>query len=122
MRAAGHSFSPGTQQCYCGSAGGRELADLFLHVGSCWLLTEATDASGAVMNEWSLLLRSANRQQLTGMAGRDRTERMTILSAVVLSRHLTGTVTPTVTSRVSSTHRKTSIMKPSKTAMGGAEF
>lgn len=34
MRAAGHSFSPGTQQCYCGSNSGRELADLFLHVGS----------------------------------------------------------------------------------------
>lgn len=58
MRAAGHSLSPDTQQCYCG----QELADLFLHVGSGWLLTEATDAREAVMNDLSLLLCSANRQ------------------------------------------------------------
>lgn len=37
-----------------------------------WLLTEAADGREAVMNDWSLLLWSANRRQLTGMAGRDR--------------------------------------------------
>lgn len=37
-----------------------------------WLLTEATDASEAVMNDLSLLLWSANRRQLTGMAGGGR--------------------------------------------------
>lgn len=55
MRAIGHSFPPGTQQCYCG----QELADLFLHVGSGLLLTEVTDASEAAMNDLSLLLWAA---------------------------------------------------------------
>ncbi len=56
MRAAGHSFSPGTQRSYCDSNSGGELADLFLHVGSGWLSTVNTDTTEAVMNDLSLFL------------------------------------------------------------------
>lgn len=98
---------------------GHELADLFLHVGSGLLLMEATDATEAVMNDLSLLFWSAKRWQWAGNGRQRQTGGMTILSSVVLSRLLTRTATPTVTSWVSSTH---GIMKASKTARGGAEF
>lgn len=108
MRFAGHSFSPGTQQCYCGSNSGQELADLFLHVGSGWF----SDATEAVMNDSSLLLSSGRQTDgnCQEMAGRDGTDRATVLSPVVLSRLLTRTATPTVTSRVSSTHREGAVL------------
>lgn len=87
-------FPKETEQCYCG----QELANLFLHAGSGWLLTEATDASEAVMNNLSLLSRSTNRRQLTGMAGRARTAIVMVPSlAFVFNSLHTCTATPTVT-------------------------
>lgn len=91
MRTAGLSRGSGTEQCYCGSACGQDLADLFLHPGSGWLLTKV------VMNNFSLLFRAANRRQLTRQAGRDGTETITILSLFAPSRLLTGTCSPIVT-------------------------
>lgn len=78
---------------------GQELADLFLHVGSGLLLTEATDATEAGMNDLSLLCssllsRPAKRRQWTGNGRQRQTGRMTIL---------TRTATPTATLWVCST-------------------
>lgn len=80
MRAAGHSSSSVTQQCYRGSACARQLADLFLHAGSgCRRMTEATNTSEAAMNDLSLLLWSEYR--LLEMTGRDSSEKkLSILS------------------------------------------
>lgn len=104
MNSAAHFRSSGIQQYYCGSACGRDLADLFLHVGSGRLLTQSTDASEAIMNDLSLRFPTTNRRQLTGTARRDKPKWMTVLSPLVLSRLLAGTAAPIVTPRVSHTH------------------
>lgn len=86
MRAAGHSCSPRNNNA---TVSGQQLADLFLHVGSD-LLFEATDRTEADMNDLCLLFSSlpvstngVNKQE---MAGRDRLERLLLLSPVVLKQ------------------------------------
>lgn len=56
------------------------------------------------------------------MAGRDRTQRMTILSPVVLGRLLTRTANSNSDFLVKLHTQKEQYYETSKTAMGGAEF
>lgn len=105
MRAAGHSFSPGTTMLLWTRVG-RPLPACWL-----WLVVDGRYGRHWSCNEWlvsSLVCKPAASNWQEWLANTE--QRMTILSPVVFSRLFTRTATPTVTSWVSSTHTERAVL------------